>query len=276
MSQNIDLQTIYKIVGNNISYLRKKRNLTQEELACSLNIHSQSLISQYERAKKQLTLEKITDFCQFFDVSLSKMLFSDLSGEEKNNNQIDATSEITSGPIKKCANRTYYGYYLKEQNGGKSNFLVGLANFEIDILNATSSHEAPVELYLDGRDKPCINGTIHMDETYAYIMCHDWEKDWFWHLTFYYHRKRQSLHYQGGMAMLQTLDYHLLPICQLCIISINAISAKHRISLQDKLKIDAKAKGKLSSRELSSSAILRLTKEKDRNIYMWLTENVKI
>lgn len=276
MSQNIDLQALYERVGNNISYLRKKRDLTQEKLADNLNIHSQSLISQYERAKKQLTLEKIAEFCLFFDVSLSDMLFSDLKDEAKKDEQIDFVVESIIGPIKKCANRTYYGYYLKEQNNGKSSFQTELANFEIDILNATSSHEAPVKLYLYGRDKPYINGTIHMDETYAYIVCHDWEKDWFWHLTFYYHRKRQGLRYQGGMAMLQTLDYHLLPICQLCIVSINAISAKHRVDLQNKLKVDAKAKGKLSNREFSSSAILRLTKEKDKDLFMWLTDKVKI
>ena len=57
-----ELQKVYKRVGANISYLRKQRNLTQESLAAELNISSQALISQYENARKALTLEKIMEF----------------------------------------------------------------------------------------------------------------------------------------------------------------------------------------------------------------------
>lgn len=61
-----ELQKVYKRVGANISYLRKQRNLTQESLAAELNISSQALISQYENARKTLTLEKIMEFCAYF------------------------------------------------------------------------------------------------------------------------------------------------------------------------------------------------------------------
>ena len=73
-----ELQKVYKRVGANISYLRKQRNLTQESLAAELNISSQALISQYENARKALTLEKIMEFCAYFNVPLEKILLSDL------------------------------------------------------------------------------------------------------------------------------------------------------------------------------------------------------
>ena len=73
-----ELQELYKRVGANISHLRKQRNLTQESLAADLNISSQALISQYENARKALTLEKIMEFCAYFNVPLDKILFFNL------------------------------------------------------------------------------------------------------------------------------------------------------------------------------------------------------
>lgn len=277
MPPKVDLKKIYERVGNNISFLRKKRGFTQDELASEMCIHSQSLVSQYENAKKAMTLEKIKEFCDFFEVSLSDMLFTDFSNT-KDNEQIENQSLYNSGPISKCANRTYYGYYIKEQNNGDADFSTEIASFEIDVLSATSQHNAPVRIFLNGRDQTCYNGMIYMDESYAYVVCHDWEKDWFWQLTFYYHRKRQSPRYLGGMAMLQTLDFHLLPTSRLCILSINAIASRHNADLQKMLKVDPmpKAKTKLSYRELSSFAVLRLTKEKDRHVFLWLQDKVKV
>lgn len=276
MLSNTDLRVLYKRIGKNIFYLRKEKRLTQEKLAEELSIYNQSLISQYEHGKKQLTLEKISEFCDFFDVSLSEMLFSDFQDRIKENEELGFAEERISGPIKKCAGKTYYGYYIGEQNSGDSSFQSKVVCFELDIFNPISTHEATVKLYPNGRDKPYICGTAHLDETYAYISCHDWEKDSFWHLTFYYHRKRQGSSYQGGAAMLQTLDFHLLPICQLCIISINAISEKRFPELINLLKIDSGERKRLSNREFSSSSILRLTKGKDKSVFNWLTENVKI
>lgn len=276
MPANINLQVLYRRIGKNIFYLRKEKGLTQEKLAEKLSIYNQSLISQYEHGKKQLTLEKITEFCDFFDVSLSEMLFSDFQGRMKKDEGLGFAEGQTLGPIKKCAGKTYYGYYIGEQNSGESSFQSKIVHFELDILNPISTHEAAVKLYLNGRDKSYISGTVHMDETYAYISCHDWEKDSFWHLTFYYHRKRQRSSYQGGVAMLQTLDFHLLPVCQLCVISINAISEKRFPELINLLKIGSGGRERLSNREFSSSSVLRLTKGKDKSVFNWLTENVKI
>lgn len=77
------LSELYERIGRNIAYLRKSRKLTQQEFANKLHIHSQSLVSQYEHAKKSLTFEKVVDFCVFFDVNLEDMLFQDFSNKEK-------------------------------------------------------------------------------------------------------------------------------------------------------------------------------------------------
>ena len=120
MDTDYNLQELYERVGRNIAYLRKCKKLTQEEFAYHLNIHSQALVSQYEHAKKSLTLERIIEFCSFFEVPLEDMLFRDFLYIEQiklSNNEVKTTT-----PIQKCAGNTYYGYYLKEQNKGCSEF----------------------------------------------------------------------------------------------------------------------------------------------------------
>lgn len=235
MDTDYNLQELYERVGRNIAYLRKCKKLTQEEFAYHLNIHSQALVSQYEYAKKSLTLERIIEFCSFFEVPLEDMLFRDFLYIEQiklSNNEVKTTT-----PIQKCAGNTYYGYYLKEQNKGCSEFSSQIACFEMDVLHSTLSHEAPVKLFLSNdRNSGGVNGTLHMDESYAYVICHDLEKDSFWGLTFFYHRQRKRKKYIGGMALLQTLDYHILPISQFCILSTNAISSKHNLELKNYCK----------------------------------------
>lgn len=68
------LSELYERIGRNIAYLRKSRKLTQQEFANKLHIHSQSLVSQYENAKKPLTFEKVVDFC-VFSMSILKICY---------------------------------------------------------------------------------------------------------------------------------------------------------------------------------------------------------
>ena len=69
------MQEIIERAGENIQYLRKKRNLTQEQLAEALSINSQALISQYEHGKKVLTLEKLIEFADFLVYLLKNYYF---------------------------------------------------------------------------------------------------------------------------------------------------------------------------------------------------------
>ena len=278
MNTDQNLHALYVKLGANIAYLRKERNLTQEELATALNVHSQSLISQYEHARKALSLERIADFCSYFNVSLEEMLFKDFSGFESRKTE-NTDSQITT-PIQKCSGRTYYCYYLKEQNKGKFQFTTQIARFEIAVLQSELSHQAPVKLVISSEKKHNeIDGLLRMDESYAYISCHDESTDFFLGLTFFYHRqRRKSEKYAGGMALLQTLDYHILPVSQLCIVSSNAISSKRYPELKKFLEIDTNPNRNInpSKHVFSSKAILRLTKEKDSLVVDWPKQNINI
>lgn len=272
-----ELQKVYKRVGANISYLRKQRNLTQESLAAELNISSQALISQYENARKALTLEKIMEFCAYFDVPLEKILLSDLYVDAHEKQAEESSTKIPpEAPIQKCTGRTYYAYYLKEQNKGSTDFVSQVFCFRMEVFAATSTHEAPAKLAVSNDN--FIAGTLWMDESYAYATFHEPGKDLFWGLTFFYHRQRDRKKYAGGMALLQTTDYHILPISQYCILSSNSISVKHNSELKKLLQIDLNANknAKLSNRSFSSDALLRLTKGKDTAVFEWLKKNVHI
>ena len=155
MDTDYNLQELYERVGRNIAYLRKCKKLTQEEFAYHLNIHSQALVSQYEHAKKSLTLERIIEFCSFFEVPLEDMLFRDFLYIEQiklSNNEVKTTT-----PIQKCAGNTYYGYYLKEQNKGCSEFSSQIACFEMDVLHSTLSHEALEDDGAVYQSSPCLS-----------------------------------------------------------------------------------------------------------------------
>ena len=278
MNTDQNLHALYVRLGVNIAYLRKERNLTQEELATALNVHSQSLISQYEHARKALSLERIADFCSYFNVSLEEMLFKDFSGFESRKTE-NTDSQITT-PIQKCSGRTYYCYYLKEQNKGKFQFTTQIARFEIAVLQSELSHQAPVKLVISSEKKHNeIDGLLRMDESYAYISCHDESTDFFLGLTFFFFFLRlKSEKYAGGMAFLQTLDYHILPFSLLCIVSSNAISSKRYPELKKFLEIDTNPNRNInpSKHVFSSKAILRLTKEKDSLVFDWLKQNINI
>ena len=78
-----------------------------------------------------------------------------------------------------------------------------------------------------------IDGMLYMDESYAYVESHNLKKDFFFELTFFYHRRSDMPKYKGGMGLLQKMDYHRLPVCQFCVISQNAIAAKNLNSLKN-------------------------------------------
>ena len=98
-------------------------------------------------------------------------------------------------PIQKCTGRTYYAYYLKEQNKGSTDFVSQVFCFRMEVFAATSTHEAPAKLAVSNDN--FIAGTLWMDESYAYATFHEPGKDLFWGLTFFYHRQRDRKKYAG-------------------------------------------------------------------------------
>ncbi len=65
----------YKILGKNIRYYRKQKNLTQEQLAESLEL-SVGFISQVERGIAKMSLDTLIDLCDYLDCSAGDILNS--------------------------------------------------------------------------------------------------------------------------------------------------------------------------------------------------------
>lgn len=65
----------YKILGKNIKYYRKQKNLTQEQLAECLEL-SVGFISQVERGIAKMSLDTLIELCDFLDCSAGDILNS--------------------------------------------------------------------------------------------------------------------------------------------------------------------------------------------------------
>ena len=75
-------------LSNNIRFLRKRRDLTQMELAEELGVKRAS-IGSYEEDRSEPRLETITKVCEFFNVSIDDLIYKDLSKVSKNEVIID-------------------------------------------------------------------------------------------------------------------------------------------------------------------------------------------
>ena len=263
-------ELLYIRVGKNIAFLRKQCGLKQEALGSEMNI-SQTLISQYETAKKRPSIETIEKFCDYFNVTLQEILFSDF---QQNNIEYDNRylTDDELAPIEKCANCTYYCYYIKEQNKGTYDVNSKIAYFTIHFSSSKTQNSANATLFFPEK-RHMYNATLNLDSKYAYVESHEYLRDFFFHLTFYYHKSRPNPRYSGGVGLLHRLDANELPVAQYCIISINQISDRKQPELIKYLKIVEKNNIQLPRRSFSSSSVVRLTKTLDKEIYDWLRKN---
>ena len=60
-------------VGENIKNIRKKNNITQEELAEKLNVTRQA-VSSWENGKTEPDIETLTNIAQIFDISIDELV----------------------------------------------------------------------------------------------------------------------------------------------------------------------------------------------------------
>ena len=66
------------VVNTSIKDLRKKKNMTQDELAVRLNVTRQA-VSNWENGKTQPDIETLTQLAEAFDVSVERIIY----GKEK-------------------------------------------------------------------------------------------------------------------------------------------------------------------------------------------------
>lgn len=69
-----------KLVGDNIKKLRKEKNMTQDQLAESLNVTRQA-VSNWERNQTQPDLETLEQIAKVFDVSTEKVIYGKSQGK---------------------------------------------------------------------------------------------------------------------------------------------------------------------------------------------------
>lgn len=65
----------YKILGKNIKYYRKQKNLTQEQMAEALEL-SVGFVSQVERGIAKMSLDTLVELCDLLECSAGDILNS--------------------------------------------------------------------------------------------------------------------------------------------------------------------------------------------------------
>lgn len=72
------MQNLHQVIANNLVFLRRSNNLTQQELASKIN-YSDNAISRWERAEVTPTVETLAIVANFYGVSVSDLLDENLS-----------------------------------------------------------------------------------------------------------------------------------------------------------------------------------------------------
>jgi len=85
----------------NLQFLRKKKNLTQAQLASKIDV-DQTTIGRWEDGNREPTIGNASNIAEVFQVSLLDLLDKDLSLEENNNNfkELDELGILLSSKIK--------------------------------------------------------------------------------------------------------------------------------------------------------------------------------
>ena len=76
----------YSVIGERLKKARKKKNITQEELAEKLDI-SIAFLSRVERGNSKINLKRLTQICEILNVSEGEILTGVSS---KSDNYLDA------------------------------------------------------------------------------------------------------------------------------------------------------------------------------------------
>ena len=90
--------------ANKLSYLKKKKKMSQEQLANKLNI-SPSTVGMYETAKRQPDNEMVTKIANLFNVSTDYLLDNDLKDvnvSEDNKKLIQSLADGLTNPLNKA------------------------------------------------------------------------------------------------------------------------------------------------------------------------------
>lgn len=100
--------------GNNLRNLRNSRGVTQEEMAAAINVTRQT-ISTWERGAGKPDIFSLHDVCQFFDVSLDAMMYSNVLSKKECELVKDAPIQLEDA-IRSCTKKGYYIFLEEDLN----------------------------------------------------------------------------------------------------------------------------------------------------------------
>ena len=87
------MEDLRKIIGNNLSELRKKRGLTQLELAEKFN-YTDRAVSKWENGDTLPDVEILYNLCEFYGVTLDYLTHEDNNFYVKRNNELQLWNKI--------------------------------------------------------------------------------------------------------------------------------------------------------------------------------------
>lgn len=97
------------ILSQNIKYLRKKRNMSQEKLSKIVN-KDRSLIGHWEAGTREVTLDDLIKISGFFNVSIDQLLGIDLNNQHndvvENEYEINLKKYVLSNGAKLFIDKT--------------------------------------------------------------------------------------------------------------------------------------------------------------------------
>ena len=94
-------------LANNLRYLRKKRNLRQEDIGNILNISRQAY-SNYENCTRTPDLDTLLQLCDFYKVSLDNLVLEDFKNDLYSAGSIfESISSYHTGIDKNTGNKIY-------------------------------------------------------------------------------------------------------------------------------------------------------------------------
>lgn len=139
------------------------------------------MISQYTTGKSRPNLKTMCKLANYFNVSLQSLLFSNFEQEGCEDKETKRTEvDRWTAPIIKLTKTSYYLYYLRETDSGKQ---LIICEGIVMIGKKKTSHSADATIKLS--EKGVEHKTeICMDESYAYIDCHDYQHDYYFYLLF--------------------------------------------------------------------------------------------
>lgn len=79
-------------LGENIKWLRKQKELTQEKLSAKIGV-KRALIGAYEEGRAEPKLRTILTLCHYFDVRIDDLVNTDLSAQKAKKTTIDMKGE---------------------------------------------------------------------------------------------------------------------------------------------------------------------------------------